>query len=62
MDNSVEHLAPPESPVPAALQEVEQRVARVNDTVISFVRERPVTCLVGAVALGFIVGKLAARF
>lgn len=62
MDPVVDHLASPESPVPAALQEVEQRVARVNDTVLAFVRARPVTCLVGAVALGFIVGKLAARF
>jgi ElaB/YqjD/DUF883 family membrane-anchored ribosome-binding protein len=44
------------------MQEVEQQVARVNDTVLAFVRARPVTCVVGAVALGFIIGKLAARF
>lgn len=43
------------------LREAQQKVAALNDRALTFIRERPITCVVGALALGFIVGKLAAR-
>ena len=32
-----------------------------NDTVAGYIKERPGRCLLGALALGFVVGKLARR-
>ncbi len=43
------------------IEEATQAITRLNERVLVFVRERPVTCVVGAVALGFVVGKIAAR-
>lgn len=39
-----------------------ERALALNDRALAFVRERPAACLVGAVALGFIVGKIASRY
>jgi hypothetical protein len=36
-------------------------IARLNTAALEVIRERPVACLVGAVTLGFLVGKIAAR-
>jgi hypothetical protein len=36
-------------------------LARLNDQVITLAKDRPVECLVGAIALGFVFGKLASR-
>ncbi|QDG54935.1 hypothetical protein FIV42_21160 [Persicimonas caeni] len=48
--------------------ELEQRYddARVqlrhaNDSAVQFIRENPVVCLVGAVGIGYFVGRLASR-
>ena len=48
--------------------ELEQRYddARVqlrqaNDTAVSFIRENPALCIVGAVGIGYFVGRLASR-
>lgn len=43
------------------IDQARQNLTDLNRKVVSFVRENPGTCLIGAVALGFIVGKLAAR-
>lgn len=51
-----------ESPLATSIREASENVARLNDRALAFARERPVVCLVGAVALGFVVGKLAARY
>ena len=32
-----------------------------NDTVTSYIKDRPGRCLLGALALGFVIGKLARR-
>lgn len=32
-----------------------------NDTVSGYIKERPGRCLLGALALGFVIGKLARR-
>ena len=38
-----------------------KRLTSWNDTVAGYIKERPGRCLLGALALGFIVGKLARR-
>ena len=47
-----------------AQQVMEQTRAAVDqavETASDFIRERPVVCLAGAVALGYLIGKLASR-
>ena len=51
-----------ESALSHQLAEARQTLTRVNERALAFARERPVTCLVGALALGFVVGKIAARY
>jgi len=36
---------------------VDQAVEQVSD----FIRERPIACLAGAVALGYVIGKIVSR-
>lgn len=43
------------------LEEARQNLSDLNVRLQSFIRERPGTCLVGAVAIGFLVGKIASR-
>ncbi len=43
------------------IDEVRRNLADVNTRVTSFIRERPGTCLLGALAFGYFVGKLASR-
>ena len=49
----------------AQLQELVENaraeIDRYVNTAADFIRERPVACVAGALALGFIVGKLASR-
>ena len=51
-----------ESQVVPALQESLQSLARLNERTLTYIRERPLTCIVGAVALGYVVGKMASRY
>ncbi len=51
-----------ESEIAPKLEMARQNLARLNERALTIARERPVTCLVGALALGFVVGKIAARF
>ena len=47
-----------------AQQMMEQTRAAVDqavETASDFIRERPVICLAGALALGYVIGKLASR-
>ncbi len=43
------------------VQEAKRRLSSWNDTVIDYIKERPGRCLLGALALGFVVGKIARR-
>jgi ElaB/YqjD/DUF883 family membrane-anchored ribosome-binding protein len=43
------------------LEEARRNLEDLNTRVVSFVRANPGTCLLGAVALGFIVGRIASR-
>jgi len=38
-------------------QAVDQAVEQVSD----FIREKPIACLAGALALGYVIGKIASR-
>ena len=47
-----------------AQQAVEQARAAVDhaiETASDFIRERPIVCLAGALALGYIIGKIVSR-
>ncbi|MCA1825920.1 MAG: hypothetical protein ABR567_18455 [Myxococcales bacterium] len=47
-----------------AQQVMEQTRAAVEqavDTASDFIRERPILCLAGAVALGYVIGKIVSR-
>jgi ElaB/YqjD/DUF883 family membrane-anchored ribosome-binding protein len=43
------------------IEEARRNLVDVNNRVVSFIRANPGTCLVGAVAVGFLIGKIAAR-
>jgi ElaB/YqjD/DUF883 family membrane-anchored ribosome-binding protein len=47
-----------------AQQVIEQTRAAVDqavETAAEFIRERPILCLAGAVALGYVIGKIVSR-
>ena len=43
------------------LEEARRNLVDLNSRTISFIRANPGTCLLGAVAMGFLIGKLASR-
>jgi len=43
------------------IDEARRNLIDLNSRTISFIRANPGTCLLGAVAMGFIIGKLASR-
>lgn len=43
------------------IEEARRNLVDLNTRVVSFIRANPGTCLIGAVAVGFLVGKLASR-
>ena len=43
------------------IEEARRNLVDVNNRVVSFIRANPGTCLIGAVAVGFIIGKLVSR-
>jgi ElaB/YqjD/DUF883 family membrane-anchored ribosome-binding protein len=43
------------------LEEAQRQLGETGERVKAFVRAHPGACLVGAVALGFLVGRLASR-
>jgi ElaB/YqjD/DUF883 family membrane-anchored ribosome-binding protein len=43
------------------IEEARRNLSDLNERVKSFVRENPGTCLIGALAFGFVVGKIASR-
>jgi len=43
------------------LKDAEAQLRGVNEKVKSFIVENPGTCLLGALAVGFVVGRLASR-
>jgi ElaB/YqjD/DUF883 family membrane-anchored ribosome-binding protein len=43
------------------VREVKRQMEDLNEDVTSYVRKNPVKCLLGALAVGVIIGKLARR-
>lgn len=43
------------------LEELQAQLGATNDKVKRFIRQNPGTCLLGAAALGFVIGKWATR-
>lgn len=43
------------------LEHAKEGLNQFNNSVVSFIKENPGTCLLGALAFGFLVGKLASR-
>jgi len=43
------------------IDEARRNLVDMNHRMVSFIRANPGTCLVGAVALGFLIGKIASR-
>jgi ElaB/YqjD/DUF883 family membrane-anchored ribosome-binding protein len=43
------------------LREAAERLSETNERVKAFIRENPGACLMGAAALGFLIGRWAAR-
>ncbi|MBZ4415609.1 hypothetical protein [Myxococcus sp. RHSTA-1-4] len=43
------------------LDEARQNLVDLNTRVVGFIRANPGTCLLGAVAIGFLVGRIASR-
>ena len=44
-----------------AFEQTRERFDDFNDRAVSFIQQNPGACIVGAVAVGFLVGRLAAR-
>lgn len=70
--NDVTQPHPEAQPAPSPLRELTDRFApqledaqakleEVNETVKTFIRKNPGTTLLGAAALGFLIGKWASR-
>jgi len=43
------------------IEEAKQKLSRVNGRITSFIQEHPGTCLLGAIALGYLVSRVARR-
>lgn len=43
------------------MDEARQNLVDLNNRVVTFIRANPGTCLLGAVAIGFFVGRIASR-
>jgi hypothetical protein len=41
------------------IEEARQKIGRVSGRITNFIQDRPATCLVGAVALGYLVARIA---
>jgi ElaB/YqjD/DUF883 family membrane-anchored ribosome-binding protein len=43
------------------IENARRRLETVNDQVTDYIKENPGKCVLGAVALGFLIGKIARR-
>jgi ElaB/YqjD/DUF883 family membrane-anchored ribosome-binding protein len=43
------------------IDEAKRKLESLNSSAVSFIKENPGKCLVGAVALGYLIGKIASR-
>ena len=47
--------------IEARYKDVRDQLKHANDTAVTFIREHPATCIFGAVAFGYVVGRLASK-
>ena len=52
--NLQENLAP-------QIEEARRNLTELNTRVVGFIRQNPGTCLLGAIAVGFVIGRIASR-
>jgi hypothetical protein len=66
MNTSQETTLPPpqeqEIQFASQIQEAQENLNRLNEATLAFIRDRPIVCVLGAMTLGFVVGKIAARY
>jgi ElaB/YqjD/DUF883 family membrane-anchored ribosome-binding protein len=43
------------------IDQARERLEAINHQVTSFIKEKPGTCLLGALAVGFLIGRIASR-
>jgi hypothetical protein len=43
------------------IEDAKQKIGRINGRITSFIQEHPTTCLLGALALGYIAARVARR-
>jgi ElaB/YqjD/DUF883 family membrane-anchored ribosome-binding protein len=43
------------------IENAKQRLSSMNDSATDYIKENPGKCLVGALAVGYLIGKLASR-
>ncbi|HEX3905248.1 MAG TPA: hypothetical protein VH853_20635 [Polyangia bacterium] len=43
------------------LDDAKRRLTSLNSSVTGYIKENPGRCLIGAIAIGFLVGKIARR-
>jgi hypothetical protein len=43
------------------IEEAKQKLGQINGRVTSFIQDHPAACLLGALALGYLVARLARR-
>ncbi len=43
------------------IEDAKKRLSDLDDTVTDYIKENPGTCLLGALAVGFLIGKIARK-
>ena len=43
------------------IEEAKRRFTSLNSSAIGYIKENPGKCVIGAIAIGFLIGKLAGR-
>ncbi len=43
------------------IEEAKKKVSDLNDSAVSYIKKNPGKCLLGAVAIGYIIGRIARR-
>jgi ElaB/YqjD/DUF883 family membrane-anchored ribosome-binding protein len=43
------------------MREAREKLESMSETVTEYIKENPAKCLVGAIAIGYVVGKIARR-
>ena len=43
------------------IEEAKKKVSDLNDQAVSYIKENPGKCLLGAIAVGYVIGRIARR-